>query len=235
MPPHFTPATLQFLRGLRRNNDRTWFNDRKHLYEANLKAPMLELITAVNERLAPHAPDHLHPPAKIMLRIYRDIRFSTDKRPYKHHISAWWARAGMHKTSGAGFYLQLSPDELLLAAGLYMPPREQLLATRNFLVEHAADLRKALASPAARRLGLTPIDGQPLTRMPKGLPPDHPHADLLRQQQWGLSITLPATAALEPDLPTVVARYFRAALPAVNLLNQPLVPNRKPLVDPLAF
>ena len=230
----FTPATLRFLRDLRRTNERTWFNDHKHLYEAELKAPLLTLIELVNQRLAPHAPDLLRPPAKTMLRIYRDIRFSPDKRPYKHHISAWWGPAGMSKTSGAGFYLQLSGTELLLAAGLFMPTRDQLLAMRQFLADQAPAVRTELARPRLRRLGFAPAPGQSLSRVPKGFPQDHAAADLLRQQQWGVSLTEPAETALTADFATTVSRRFLAALPLVQLLNQPFATRRPAtLVSPL--
>ncbi len=236
MPTLFTPATLRFLRDLRRTNERTWFNDNKHLYEAELKAPLLALIERVNEALAPHAPHLLKPPAKTMLRIYRDIRFSPDKRPYKHHISAWWGLAGMSKTSGAGFYLQLSGTELLLAAGLFMPTREQLLATRQFVADHAPTLRAELGRARLRRLGFLPAPGQPSTRVPKGFSQDHPAADLLRQQQWGVSLTEPAKAALAADFASTVSHRLLATLPLVQLLNQPLAVRRTDaLVSPLTF
>ena len=233
----FTPATLRFLRDLRRNNERTWFNDNKHLYEAELKAPLLALIELVNGQLAPRAPDLLRPPAKTMLRIYRDIRFSPDKRPYKHHISAWWGLAGMSKTSGAGFYLQLSATELLLAAGLFMPTRDQLLAMRHFVAEQAPALRTELAHSKLRRLGFVAAPGRSSSRVSKGFAADHEAADLLRQQQWGVSLALPAKDALAPDFATSVSRRFLAALPLVQLLNQPFATRRTAaaLVSPLPF
>ena len=101
---------MKFLKGLKRNNDREWFNARKDVYETELKAPMLALIGEINGGLAGFAPVHVRPPEKCMMRIYRDIRFSNDKRPYKTHMAAWWARQGMEKTSGGGFYLHVSAD-----------------------------------------------------------------------------------------------------------------------------
>jgi uncharacterized protein (TIGR02453 family) len=91
-PAPFTPATLKFLRALKRNNDRDWFNARKPLYESEVKAPLLALITELNEHLLAFTPHHVRPPQKIAMRIYRDIRFSPNKLPYKSHASAWWSR-----------------------------------------------------------------------------------------------------------------------------------------------
>ena len=160
--PHFSEAALRLLRGLKRHNNRDWFNERKHLYEAELKAPLLALIAALNDRMVDFAPDHIKPPPKIMLRIYRDTRFSPNKLPYKTHISAWWGRAGMHKTSGAGFYFDLSGATLTVAAGIFVPERDQLLATRRFLVDHHDAVRAELGSrrlAARQQLGIQALQG----------------------------------------------------------------------------
>jgi uncharacterized protein (TIGR02453 family) len=118
MGTQFSNEALKFLRGLKKNNDREWFGERKDVYERLLKAPMLALIDEVNHAMLEFAPEHVRPAQKIMMRIYRDIRFSKDKRPYKNHVSAWWVRDGLQKTSGGGFYLQVSSTEVLIAAGV---------------------------------------------------------------------------------------------------------------------
>src|SRR5580698_9968686 len=148
--PYFREAGLRFLRGLRRNNRREWFEDRKPEFERELKQPMLALITTVNAAIEDFAPTHLRPPQKCMMRIYRDIRFSSDKRPYKTHISAWWSREGLEKTSGGGYYMHVSPDEVHIAAGVYMPEREQLLAIRQYLLLHHSEVRRLLTDRKLR-------------------------------------------------------------------------------------
>ncbi len=229
MPTHFTPATLKFLRGLKRHNDRAWFNERKPVFEQELRQPFLHLIDEVNHALEAVAPEHIRPAAKCMMRIYRDIRFSNDKRPYKSQIAAWWARAGLEKTSGAGFYLSLSATELTIAAGAYMPERDQMLAIRRHLLEHHAEFRALMADPALQTV-LQPIDGQPLRRVPKGFAPDTPALDLIVQRQWGVASTLPAEHALKSSLLADVVHRFTLAAPVVALLNAPLtIPSRKPI------
>lgn len=237
MSSHFSEAALRFLRALKRHNTRDWFNERKPLYEAELKAPLLALIAALNDRMVDFAPDHIKPPAKTMLRIYRDTRFSASKLPYKTHISAWWGRAGMHKTSGAGFYFHLSGSAITVAAGLFMPEREQLLAVRRFLLEHGDAVRAELGNRRLARLGLIRLPGQPLSRPPKGFLADHPADDLIRCREWGVSTELPADFALSPRLAVELDRRFRAAADLVHLLNQPLVVARRerPMVSPLPF
>ena len=229
MPTHFTPEALKFLRGLARRNDRVWFEERKPVYEQALKAPMLALIAEINTALAEISPAHVRPPQKAMMRIYRDIRFSKNKQPYKTQVAAWWAAEGMEKTSGGGFYLSLSATELTIAAGCYMPEPEQLLAIRRYLLSHHEELRALLADKKLRaKLG--EFDGLKLTRAPKGFAADDPAIDLILHRQWGVASVLPADAALESTLVREIVTRFRLAAPIVAFLNTPLAPKpRKPL------
>lgn len=225
MDAHFSAASLRFLSGLRRHNDRTWFNERKAIYETELKAPILRVIAAVNESMLGWAPEHVRAPEKIMMRIYRDIRFSPDKRPYKRQISAWWARSGMEKTSGAGFYFHVGSTELIVAAGIYMPEREQLLKLRRFLAERHAEVCRVLSGAALRRLGMERDAGNPLSRPPKGFAEAEPAAlALIQQREWGVTARLPPEAATERHFVRDLARRLQAAAPLVHLLNTPLLP-----------
>lgn len=229
MAVHFSPEAPKFLRALKRNNDRIWFNDRKAIYERELKAPMLALIAELNERLLDFAPQHVRPPQKIAMRIYRDIRFAKDKRPYKNNVGAWWAREGLEKTSGGGYYFEINSTELTIAAGAYMPERDQLLAIRRHIVDHHEELRRILAVKKLKAV-MTDLDGLRLTRAPKGFAPDHPALDLLLHRQWGVSATLPIEHALRPTLAKEIADRFRLATPLVDFLNTPLQPKpRKPI------
>jgi uncharacterized protein (TIGR02453 family) len=230
--PFFREGGLRFLRNLRRNNRREWFEARKQEFERELKQPMLALIETVNGAMANFAPAHVRPPQKCMMRIYRDIRFSSDKRPYKSHISAWWSRDGLEKTSGGGYYLHISPDEVHIAAGVYMPEREQLLAIREYLLLHHAEVRRLLADRKLRRT-MRSFTGMPLTRAPKGFPKEHAAMDLLLCRQWGVEATLEPFTALENDFAQQVIRHFRLATPLVNALNTPLLAGLKRKRGPL--
>jgi uncharacterized protein (TIGR02453 family) len=222
MATYFSGEALKFLRGLKRNNDRVWFEARRGVFEKELKAPMLALIGEVNEAMAEFAPEHVRPAPKIMMRIYRDIRFAKDKRPYKTHVSAWWVRDGLEKTSGAGFYFHVSPEEVVIAAGVYMPEREQLLAIRRYLAEHHEEFRRLMKGKKLRGL-MTENEGHSLSRAPKGFPEDHPAIELLKNRQWGVSAHLPGERALKASLVKDVVERFRAAAPVIALLNAPLV------------
>lgn len=228
--PHYSLEALRFMRSLKRNNDREWFNARKPIYEREIKAPTLNLITAINEAMLRFAPENVQPPQKVAMRIYRDIRFSSDKRPYKRNQGVWWARSGLEKTSGGGFYFHMGPDELVVAAGVYMPEREQLLAIRRHIETHHEELRRLLVSKKLRTL-MPEFDGQKLTRPPKGFPPDSPAMDLLLCRQWGIAAHLPPDTATSPTLLKEIVKRFEAAAPLVALLNAPLAVRkpRKPL------
>jgi uncharacterized protein (TIGR02453 family) len=221
MSVHFSENALKFLRGLKRNNDRPWFDQRKSVYEQELKAPLLALIEEINAGLSTFAPDHVRPAQKVMMRIYRDIRFSKNKAPYKTHVSAWWARHGLEKTSGGGFYFHVDADAIHVAAGVYMPEREQLLAIRSHLAEHHLEFRKIMAAKKFKT-AMPAFDGNPMSRGPKGYPPDHPAIDLIVQRQWAVSAILPSSHALQPTLAKEILGYFKLAAPMVSFLNRPL-------------
>jgi uncharacterized protein (TIGR02453 family) len=232
VPAHLRPEGLTFLRGLARHNDREWFTPRKAIFEAELKEPMLAIIRTVNDAMVKFAPDYVRPAEKCLFRIYRDTRFSADKQPYKTHVAAWWALQGLEKTSGAGFYFHVSAKEVVIAAGAYMPEKDQLAAIRHWLLENHIAFRKLLQRPSVRST-FAEFEGNALTRPPQGFPKEHPALDLIQCRQWGLATTLPATTALEKDFAATLIRCFRLAAPVVEALNTPitaaLAPRKKVL------
>jgi uncharacterized protein (TIGR02453 family) len=227
MPTNFTSESLKFLRGLARNNNREWFEARREVYERAAKAPMLALIEEINGAMQGFAPAHVRPPHKIMMRIYRDIRFSSDKRPYKQHLAGWWSRRGMEKTSGGGYYLQIGPRGMMVAAGVYMPEREQLLALRRWMSAHHEEYRASVAKLLrAKAAGFTGIDADSLTRMPKGFAADDPADELVRAKNWGVHAALPAEAALVASFVKELVRRMKLAAPLVDMLNGAILGSR---------
>ena len=248
IPAHLRKEGLAFLRALVRANKRDpaeardWFNENKGVWEAELKQPMLAIIRQVTDAMIEFAPDHVRPAEKSFFRIYRDTRFSNDKRPYKDHVAAWWTHTGLEKTSGAGFYFHVSPKEVIVAAGAYMPEKDQLAAIRHWLVDNHAEFRKLLDKPAVKK-AFTVFEGAALSRPPKGFPAElngkpHPALDLIRCRQWGLSATLPVDSALKPDFAKEIARHFKLAAPLVAALNTPIAASleeRRPARKPVLF
>jgi uncharacterized protein (TIGR02453 family) len=226
MATHFSPEALKFLRGLARNNDRAWFDPRKPIYEREVKQPMLALIDEVNHAFGEFAPEHIRPPHKVMMRIYRDTRFDASRglppKPYKTNAAAWWARTGLEKTTGAGFYFHFSPKETIVAAGAYMPTADQLLAIRRHIERNHKQLRSILAERKLKG-AMEEFDGRKLSRAPRGFPADSPALDLLVYRQWGVATTLPAEFATRPDLVKEIVRRFKLAAPLVHFLNAGIV------------
>ncbi|MFT4112518.1 DUF2461 domain-containing protein [Silvibacterium sp.] len=230
--PYLREAGMKFLRDLKRNNRREWFEARRDLYEQELKQPMLALIERLTSGMMDYAPGHIRPAHKSLFRIYRDTRFSSDKTPYKTHVAAWWSRDGLEKVSGGGYYVQISQESVLIAAGVYLPQKEQLFAIRTHLLTHHERFRELIEDKKLRR-SLDVYESLPLTRSPKGFPAEHPGLEWIRWRQWGVAVELPAAAAFEPNLSKVIEKHFRLATPLVDFLNEPLLaaaqPKRKPL------
>lgn len=232
--PGFSPQALTFLRNLKRNNRREWFQPRKAQYESLIKLPMLELIGCLNEEFARFAPDYVTPPQKATYRIYRDTRFSKDKSPYKTHISAIFPRHTAVKREGAVFYFHFTEKELLVFGGVYMPEPDELLAYRTLLQERHADLEEILRDKRLRR-AVGELQGEQLSRMPKGFPTDHPAEGMLRRKQWYLEATLEPSLLTSPRMMPELAKHFEVMAPMIEFLNSAIVKKRKPEKMMFAF
>lgn len=219
MFPGFSPQAIKFLKDLKRHNDREWFQPRKEIFETQLKAPMVELVEAVNRELLAFAPDHVTDPKKAIYRIYRDTRFSADKTPYKTHIGAIFPPHELGKQSAAGFYFHVSAKSVGVAAGSYMPGPDELRAIRGWLSENHASFRKAAKLPP-KLWGK--LQGSELTRLPKGFAPGHPADDLLRMKQWLYFVELDLKLATTPKLLPELIKRFKSVAPVVRMLNAPL-------------
>src|SRR5437867_12901245 len=138
----FPKEGLRFIRSLKRNNNREWFQEHKGIYEESLKRPMADLIALMAAEFQKFAPEMVASPKASAYRIYRDTRFTNDKSPYKTHIAAVFPRNGLGKHEGAGFYLHIDPSELLIGGGLYMPLPEHLSSVRQKISDDAGSFLK---------------------------------------------------------------------------------------------
>src|SRR6266480_4981209 len=133
----FTPRALSFFRQLARHNEKPWFEAHRDEYETEVREPMRELIEDLDTRFAQFAPEIGGDPKRSMFRIYRDIRFSKDKSPYKTHAACWFHHRNAARSVGseadagsAGFYFHLQPGKSMIGAGLWMPPLFFLMMRR---------------------------------------------------------------------------------------------------------
>ena len=227
--PGFPEEALAFFRGLERNNRREWFQPRKPVFDEKVKRPMLELVAAINSEMQTFAPLHVTEPESAIYRIYRDTRFSKDKKPYKTHIAAYFPRRGLDRHTASGYYMGISHKEVAVGGGMYMPTPETLRAVRNHVAERHREFRKIVSSKNLRKL-LGELHGDQLSRVPKGFAADHPAADLLRYKQFFVYIELPGALATSPSVHSEIRKRFEAMAPLVDFLNAPLAQAKKPSI-----
>jgi uncharacterized protein (TIGR02453 family) len=220
------PAALTFLRALRRNNDREWFEKHRATYETEVRAPLAALVEEVDVRLARIAPEIVGDPKRSLFRIHRDVRFSSDKSPYKTNAACWFyhgdAGRGVGSATtahgGAGFYFDIEPTRSSIGGGIWMPPRPTLARIREQIDEDPAPLVRLLRVPTLKRYGGLAEEAM-LKRMPRGYDVDHPAATLLRHQSFTVGRTLTERELFSPRLPDLLARDFTRILPLVRWLN----------------
>ncbi len=225
----FRPAALTFLRALRKNNRREWFEAHRDTYEREIKAPLKAFAEELDVRFATVAPEFVGDPKRSLFRIYRDIRFSKDKSPYKSHAALWIFHhapgrgVGTTVDGGAGFYFHLEPGASMVAAGLWMPPRPKLQLVRDAIADDV-DAWEAvvLARGFARRFGGLSDDdpGAVLKRLPRGYAPGHPAERWLRFNSFTVSRALSDAEALSPKVADLVMKEFTVMLPFVRWLNR---------------
>lgn len=220
--PAFGPEALTFLRGLARHNERVWFQAHKDLYDQVVKGPMVAFVERLADDMATFAPDLIAVPRVSIFRIYRDTRFSADKTPYKTNIAAHFPHRLLPKNECAGLYIEVAPRHVWYGGGMYMPTPRQLLLVRQHLVAHHKKLERLLGAAAFRKTFGT-LEGETLTRVPRGFPADHPAADWLRHKQFLAGIERPADFATSATFYPTVLAAFRALAPIVAFLNEPQV------------
>lgn len=209
----FSREGLQFLADLSVNNERAWFQPRKAEYERLLKGPLEDLCLALGERFTERSIPLIADPVRSPFRIYRDVRFSRDKSPYKPYVSASFPWTG----GGPGGYFSLRAGEIYVGGGLWHPEPAVLAAWRTAVGDRSADVRAAVTdADFVRTFG--GVEGERLKRVPAGFPADHPDAELLKLKDVTFSRRLSDDDALSARLPDVLADGFAAALPVLRLL-----------------
>lgn len=219
--PRFPEEALKFLKALKRNNRREWFQPRKERYEQQVLGPMRSIVDRLAVDLAPIAPELVVDPRTAVYRIYRDTRFSGDKTPYKTHVAASFPWRGLPKHEGAGLYFHVSPDEIWIGGGMYAPQTSQLHAVREHIAANGRRLRSIVESAAFRRV-VGRLEGDKLQRVPRGFPKDHDAAEFLVYRQFLAGRELPPRAATTARLYPALLETFRVVVPLIRFLNEPL-------------
>lgn len=220
MPRAFTPKTLRFLRALKRNNDREWFRARRDEYEQHVRTPMLALIERLAMDFRRFAPE-LDASPKSLYRIYRDTRFSEDKTPLKTHVAASFRWKTLPRGESAGLHVEIAPGWVWMGGGFYAPETSHLVRIREHIAGTHPALRRVVEARAFRR-AVGSLDGEQLTRVPRGYPCDHPAAELLKHRSFLAGREFPAEFACEPAFYPTLVGTFRAVMPLVRFLNRAL-------------
>jgi uncharacterized protein (TIGR02453 family) len=211
----FRPEAIQFLADVAANNERTWFQPRKADYERLLKEPLEALCVALAERFAIRGIPLVADPARSPFRIYRDVRFSKDKSPYKTNVGASFPWAG--DNWGAGGYFHLAPGEVFVGGGMWHPEPAKLNAFRRLVDGEPARVHAVIKDPAFVEL-FGEVSGERLSRVPRGYRPDHPDAALLKLKGVVCMRQLSDADAASPALPDRIAETLEVGLPLLRLL-----------------
>ena len=179
----FPREAVQFFENLIWNNNRAWFQEHKEAYQEKVLVPAVEFVRVMGERLRTMSPgvvaDTRTNGAGSIFRIYRDVRFSKDKRPYKTYLGVFFQDGARKKMENPGFYFHTEPGKLMLAAGWHEPPRAALGAFRDAVVDPELGPALADAVEQVRAASVYEIGGRHYKRAPRGYDPDHPNAQYL--------------------------------------------------------
>lgn len=203
-------SNLDFLNTLKKNNNREWFAENKSKYE-DAHQNMIEFSDEVLNLLNQH--DDIETPngKKSLYRIYRDVRFSKDKSPYKTHWGAYYKRATKHLRGGLGFHTE-SGGKTMVGGGFWGPNKEDLEHIRNQIAVDPEPLRKILKSKSFKE-HFGEMTGDQLKTAPKGFPKDHEAIELLRYKQFLMGKKFTDAEVLSPDFSKKIDATFKAMRP----------------------
>jgi uncharacterized protein (TIGR02453 family) len=209
------PASVfGFLRELKRNNNREWFNANKPRYVAELRDPLLAFIAGFGPelaRLGKHLVADASPNGGSLFRIYRDTRFAKDKSPYKTAAGIYFGRAEGRDSPAPGFYLHVAPGDVFMGAGIWRPDPDVLKQVRDAIV----------AGPALwKRVSRALDDGERLARPPRGYDPEHPLIEDLKRKQFIVSHSFGEKDASKAGFRARYAAACRGAVPLLKFLTE---------------
>jgi uncharacterized protein (TIGR02453 family) len=210
--------STEFLRILKKNNDRTWFNDNKKLYtEAkqefeHITELLIHEVSRYDRSIAGLTPKD------CVFRIFRDVRFSADKSPYKTNFGAFLVPGG-RKSVRAGYYIHIEPGESFVAGGIYMPPAPMLKAVRSNIVEHIDEFLEIINEPKLKKQ-FGELSGEKLKKPPQGFPKDFPNVELLKFKSYGLIKMVSDLDIKQEHFVKEVVDLFRLMQPFITFLNE---------------
>ncbi|TDJ63992.1 MAG: DUF2461 domain-containing protein [Proteobacteria bacterium] len=215
----FPSDTLDFLDDLALNNNREWFARNKHRYEEFVITPSLDFIAAVGERM-PKLSEHITCiPKRVggsLFRIYRDVRFARDKRPYKTNIGIHFRHTQARNAHAPGFYFHIGIDECFIGGGMWRPDGPALQRIRARIVDQPAAWKKLLRS---RKFNNNfKLGGESLKRPPRGFPPEHRYVEYLKRKDFIGICNFDHGLILDSDVVDYALEMYSAAQPLMRFL-----------------
>lgn len=205
-------TTLDFLKALKENNNRDWFAAHKDEFQQEHKKAK-SFYNAVMEQLKSH--DAIE--SFKMFRIYRDVRFSSDKTPYKPHFAGNFVRA-TNKLRG-GYYLRIRPGESFLAGGFWEPNKEDLLRIRKEFEMDATEIREIMNHPTFVKY-FGKLEGESLKTAPRGFDKEHPDMDLIRMKQFIVTRAFTDDEVLAPNFLEEINNTYKAMRPYFDYMSE---------------
>jgi uncharacterized protein (TIGR02453 family) len=208
----FSSEAIQFLRDLAAHNERDWFNPRKETFQRDLQEPLARLVLTTTDLLRKAKIPLRADPKRSVFRLYRDTRFSPDKRPYKTHISAVFDRTARRKTDGI-LYVHIIPDESFAVIAFHQPAAPELTKIRESIVDRQEVFLKLLAQ--LESLGFDLTSDETLKRVPRGFEEfaGLPAAKYLKYKSFHISRPLPNKIVQSKTLPNELVEFARIGLP----------------------
>ena len=211
-------STLKFLKELKNNNDRDWFQANRKHYDA-AKEDLLNFVTALIAKTMSFDKDISdQEPKKCIFRINRDIRFSKDKSPYKTNMGAYIVSGGK-KSGKAGYYVHIEPGGCFVAGGLYCPPGPALKKVRQEIDYNTDAFRKILKAKKFKDT-FGELQGSKVKTSPKGYAKDHPAIDLIRHKDFIVSRSFSDKEVMSEDFLKETINTFKAMKPLNDFLNK---------------
>ena len=220
---YFTQASFDFLKQLEKNNNRDWFNRHKQEYEDTVRGPALDFIADIGDELAAVSPHFLAVPKKVggsLMRVYRDVRFGKDKRPFKTNIGIQFRHRLGKDVHAPGFYLHLEPGQCFVGVGIWHPDAATLASIRTAIDEDGTAWLKASRNQKFSKT--FELVGESLSRPPRGYAKDHPLIDDLKRKDFIAITPLGEKRVITANLKTDTLRSFQTAVPLMKFLCQSL-------------
>lgn len=217
----FERRTLDFLAQLEKNNNREWFNENKQRYEEDVLDVALRFIISMQEPLADIAPRFTAVPTRVggsLMRVYRDTRFASDKRPYKTNVGIQFRHEQARDVHSPGYYVHLESSRAFIGVGMWRPDPDSLRRIRERIAARPAEWQRVMGDATFKRQ--FELGGESLTRPPRGFDADHPCIEDIKRKSFIATRDLEVEACLKPQFQRVVESSFRNAEPLMRFLCQ---------------